>query len=139
MPIWLEGLDQVMHESRKFPRFLPRAGKNISITFGNKVDTETVFGEYRRRWKQLREKVEKSSPSARDLPLGVLNEELLYGEEAVELRREVTKKIRDLVLDVRRTRGLPDEDPKEGLVETWLEEGPKREGKMKDDSWVRDI
>lgn len=139
VPIWLEGLDQVMHESRKFPRFLPRAGKNISITFGNKVDTETVFGEYRRRWNQLREKVEKSSPSARDLPLGVLNEELLYGEEAVELRREVTKKIRDLVLDVRRTRGLPDEDPKEGLVETWMQEGPKREGKMKDDSWVRDI
>lgn len=139
VPIWLEGLDQVMHESRKFPRFLPRAGKQISITFGNKVDTETVFGGYRRRWKELREKVEKSSPSARDLPLGVLNEELLYGEEAVELRREVTKKIRDLVLDVRRTRGLPDEDPKEGLVETWLEEGPKREGKMKDDSWVRDI
>ena len=139
VPIWLEGLDQVMHESRKFPRFLPRPGKPISITFGDKVDTDAVFGNFRKRWRELRAKAEKNSPSARDLPLGVLNDELLYGKEAVQLRREVTKTVRDLVLEVRRTRGLPDEDPKEGLVETWIQEGPKREGKMADESWVRDI
>ena len=28
------GFDQVMHESRGFPRFFPRTGKRISITFG---------------------------------------------------------------------------------------------------------
>lgn len=139
VPIWLEGLDQVMHESRKFPRFLPRPGKPISITFGDKVDTGAVFGDFRKRWQELRAKAEKNSPTVRNLPLGVLNDELLYSEEAVQLRREVTKTIRDLVLDVRRTRGLPDEDPKEGFVETWIQEGPKREGKMADESWVRDI
>lgn len=139
VPIWLEGFDQVMHESREFPRFLPRPGKNVSITFGNKVNTEAVFGEFRKRWQKIKAKAERNSPAVRDLPLGVLNDELLHNEEAAELRSEVTKKIRDLVLDVRRTRGLPDEDPKEGLVETWIQEGPKREGKMKDDSWVRDI
>ncbi|KKK19336.1 tafazzin [Aspergillus rambellii] len=139
VPIWLEGFDQVMHESREFPRFLPRPGKDVSITFGQKVDTEAVFGEMRSKWQKLKAKVELASPEIRDLPLGALNDELLYGAEAVELRKEVTKKVRDLVLEVRRSRGLSDEDPKAGLVETWIQEGPKREGKMDDESWVRDV
>ncbi|XHG03736.1 hypothetical protein AWENTII_007029 [Aspergillus wentii] len=139
VPIWLEGFDEVMHEDRGFPRFAPRVGKNISITFGNKVDTEAVFGDTRRRWQELKAKAELASPETRDLPLGVLSDELLNGKEAVALRKEVTKKVRDLVLEVRSTRGLPDEDPKEGLVETWIREGPKHEGKMDDGSWVRDI
>ncbi|KAL2856187.1 hypothetical protein BJX68DRAFT_253389 [Aspergillus pseudodeflectus] len=138
VPIWLEGFDHVMHESREFPRFLPRPGKEVSVTFGQKVDTDAVFGEYRSRWEKLKAKAEKAAPETRDLPLGALNDELLYGAEAVELRKEVTKKVRDLVLEVRRSRGLSDEDPKAGLVETWMEEGPKREGKMADESWVRD-
>ncbi|KXG48429.1 Phospholipid/glycerol acyltransferase [Penicillium griseofulvum] len=139
VPMWIEGFDDVMHESREFPRFLPRPGKNVSVTFGSKVESEVVFGEMRSRWQKLKARVEKSHPDSRDMPLGVLSDELLNDKEAIELRKEVTLKIRNLVLDVRRSRGLPDEDPKEGLVETWLEEGPKREGHMKDDSWVRDI
>ncbi|KAL4785428.1 hypothetical protein BJX76DRAFT_347062 [Aspergillus varians] len=135
VPIWLEGFDQVMHESREFPRFLPRPGKEVSVTFGEKVDTEEVFGDMRSRWQKLKAKAELASPETRDLPLGALSEELLYGVEAVELRKEVTKKVRDLVLEVRRSRGLSDEDPKASLVETWIEEGPKREGKMEDESW----
>ncbi|KAL2863406.1 uncharacterized protein BJX67DRAFT_374597 [Aspergillus lucknowensis] len=138
VPIWLEGFDQVMHESREFPRFIPRPGKAISVTFGQKVDAEAVFGEMRSRWQKLKAKAELTSPGTRDLPLGALNDELLYGVEAVELRKEVTRKVRDLVLEVRRSRGHSDEDPKAGLVETWIEEGPKREGKMEDESWVRD-
>ncbi|PYI34267.1 hypothetical protein BP00DRAFT_433905 [Aspergillus indologenus CBS 114.80] len=135
VPIWLEGLDQVMHESREFPRFLPRVGKEVSITFGKKVDTEAVFGESRRKWQQIRAKAERTSPDTRDLPLGVLNDELLYGPEAVELRKEVTMKVRNLVLEVRRSRGHSDEDPKAGLAETWIREGPSREGKKLDESW----
>ncbi|PYH95262.1 tafazzin [Aspergillus ellipticus CBS 707.79] len=139
VPIWLEGFDQVMHESREFPRFLPRVGKDVSVTFGQRVDRDAVFGDMRKRWQDIKTKAERVSPETRDLPLGVLSDELLYGTEAVELRKEVTKKVRDLVLEVRRSRGHSDEDPKEGLVETWIQEGPKREGKMEDDSWVRDI
>lgn len=139
VPMWIEGFDQIMHESREFPRFLPRLGKEVSVTFGSKVDSEAEFGDMRSRWQKLKAKVESADIQSRDLPIGVLSEELLNNKEAVELRKEVTLKIRNLVLDVRRTRGLPDEDPKEGLVETWLEEGPNREGRMKDDSWVRDI
>lgn len=139
VPIWLEGFDQVMHESRGFPRGVPRPGKEVSVTFGQKVDAEAVFGEMRSRWQKIKAKAELASPETRDLPLGALNDELLYGAEAVELRKEVTKKVRDLVLEVRRCRGHSDEDPKAGLVETWIEEGPKREGKMEDESWVRDV
>ncbi|KAL2820893.1 hypothetical protein BDW59DRAFT_181339 [Aspergillus cavernicola] len=135
VPLWLEGFDQVMHESREFPRFLPRPGKEVSVTFGQKVDTDAVFGEMRSRWQKLKAKAELASPETCDLPLGALNDELLYGTEAVELRKEVTKKVRDLVLDVRRSRGHSDEDPKAGLVETWIAEGPNREGKMEDESW----
>lgn len=72
------------------------------------------------------------------MEVGVLNNELQYGKEAVELREECTRQIRGEILKIRRMRGLPDEDPKEGLVETWKEEGDKREGRMEDGSWVKD-
>ena len=66
------------------------------------------------------------------------NEELRNGKEAVALRMECAMEVRQLVLEVRRRRGMPDEDPKAGWVETWKEEGSKKEGRMKDGSWVVD-
>ncbi|KUL91904.1 hypothetical protein ZTR_01453 [Talaromyces verruculosus] len=138
VPIWIEGTDEVMHEDRGFPRFLPRPFKRISITFGDKADTEAIFGDLRRRWQKLKEKAAKRNASVAQLPLGVLNEELMFGEEAVELRKECTSRVRQLVVELRRSRGLSDEDPKASLAQTWAQEGPKREGKMLDESWVRD-
>lgn len=135
--MWIEGTDQVMHESRQWPRFIPRANKKISITFGDKVDRDAVFGDLRQRWQKLKAMVEKDNSNDKN-QVGVLSEELMYGQEAVELRKECTKRVRALVLDIRRSRGLPDEDPKEGLAETWLREGPGKEGRMQDDSWIRD-
>lgn len=148
IPIWIEGNELVMHESRQWPRFVPRAGKDISVTFGAKVDTDSVFGDLRARWQRLRVKdaEERGSESqrgsgskrGRETGVGELSERLMYGSEAVELRKECTRRVRGEVLKLRRSRGLPDEDPKEGLVETWAEEGGKREGRMRDGSWVRD-
>ena len=60
---------------------------------------------------------------ALELELGTLPESLQHGPEAVRLRMECTRAVRDAVLEVRRARGLADEDPKSGLVETWREEG----------------
>lgn len=137
VPMWIEGTDQVMHESRKWPRFIPRFNKKISITFGEKADREAVFGDLRQRWQKLKAMAEEDNPGDKN-QVGILNEELKYGQEAVELRKECTERVRALVLEVRRSRGLPDEDPKQGLVETWLREGPGKEGKMQDDSWIRD-
>lgn len=136
VPIWIEGMDDIMPENRQFPRFIPRPFKQVSVTFGKKVDSEAVFGEMRRRWRKLKEKSDAAASG--ETPVGVLRTDLMYGEEAVQLRKECTRKVRDLVLAVRKTRGLPDEDPKASLVETWMREGPKKEGEMKDKSWVRD-
>lgn len=140
VPMFIEGTDQVMHESRTFPRFIPRANKKIDVTFGDRVDTERVFGDLRRKWKELVQKERKLEgySSRWDRGLGLLGEYTMYGDEAVALRIECTKRVREEVLKVRRTRGLPDEDPKAGIVDTWAKEGPKREGKMNDDSWIRD-
>jgi monolysocardiolipin acyltransferase len=132
IPIFIDGNQDVMHEAREWPRFIPRAGKKIRIAFGESVDGEKVFGELREKWRGLvkREKGEKWE-------LGELSEGLKYGNEAVALRKEVTMRMRMEVLKVRRSLGYDDEDPKAGLVETWMEEGMEKEtGKMKDGSWV---
>lgn len=138
VPMWIEGNDHIMHESRSFPRFLPRINQRCGIWFGQNVggEGETVFHELRRKWQRLVE--EKTQNGTEPLEIGVLNEELQFGKEAVYLREECTRQVRRAVLQVRRMRGLPEEDPKAGLVETWREEGGKREGKMDDGSWVKD-
>jgi len=141
IPIFIDGPQEVMHESREFPRFLPRPGKTIKICFGDAVDGEKIFGDLRNRWKKLvdlqREALVKKGVVWEE-SMGELTDGLKYGKEAVALRKEVTDRIRKEVLKVRRSMGYPDEDPKEGLVETWIEEGGKREGKMDDGSWVKD-
>lgn len=139
IPIFIDGNQEVMHESREWPRFIPRAGKKIRIAFGEKVDGESIFGDLRERWQRLvrlqKEALLKKGLDA-EFSMGELTEGLKYGSEAVALRKEVTNRIRQEVLKVRRSLGYPDEDPKQGLVETWIEEGPKTEGQMKDGSWV---
>ena len=158
IPIWIEGNDSVMHESRQWPRFVPRVGKTLGVWFGDNVGGDKgVFTELRGKWKDLvdqdrRERllVEKDGKGFADTTkgrshddyegLGILSERLKYGKEAVELRIECTKMVRKEVLKIRRLRGLPDEDPKEGLVETWIEESSpgQREGRMGDGSWVKE-
>jgi len=135
VPMWVEGLDRVMHETREFPRFLPRPGKSVSITFGERLDGERVFGDLRERWKKMHARVEKMEGK---LETGVLNDVLKYSDEAVALRKECTMRVRAAVLNIRRTRGHPDEDPKTSLSETWTIEGEKREGRKGDGSYTRD-
>ncbi|KAM5447013.1 Lyso-phosphatidylcholine acyltransferase [Microsporum audouinii] len=137
VPMWIEGTDGIMHEDRGFPRFIPRVKQRVSVTFGEKVDTDAIFGELRSKWQKLKRESEREDTEP--LTVGILNEKLMYSDEARELRVECTRRVRDLVLEVRRSRGLSDEDPKASMAETWLREGPKREGRMDDGSLVRDI
>lgn len=139
VPMWIEGNDQIMHESRPWPRFIPRGNKRCGVWFGENVggDGNTVFHELRRKWRLLVD--ENKRREGVNMELGVLNAELQYGEEAVKLREECTRQIRNEVLKLRRRRGYEDEDPKEGLVETWREEGGQREGRMDDGSWIKDM
>jgi monolysocardiolipin acyltransferase len=141
VPVFIDGNQEVMHESRQFPRFIPRAGKKIHISFGKSVDGEKIFGDLRERWQNL-VKLQKEALEKKGLPtdweMGELTEGLKYGSEAVAIRKEVTRRMRQEVLKLRRSLGYPDEDPKRGLAETWIKEGPKKSGKMKDGSWVGD-
>ena len=68
------------------------------------------------------------------------DEHLKYGPEAEQLRIDVTMAVRNEVLKVRRSCGLPDEDPKRGLAETYRKEGThsKRQDEMEDRSIIRD-
>ncbi|EKD17574.1 putative tafazzin [Drepanopeziza brunnea f. sp. 'multigermtubi' MB_m1] len=141
VPIFIDGNQEVMHESRGFPEFIPRAGKNIRIAFGESIDGEKVFGELRERWKKL-VAMQKEALAQKGLEtnweMGELTEWLKYGTEAVALRKEVTMKVRMEVLKVRRSLGYPDEDPKQGRVETWIEEGDAKTKEKKDGSSLGD-
>ncbi|KAL8795306.1 MAG: hypothetical protein Q9195_002176 [Heterodermia aff. obscurata] len=143
IPMWIEGNNEIMHEARQWPRFVPRVGKRCAVWFGENVGGKgegSVFHELRERWRVLVEASRQKEGGGSGMrEVGVLEDQLRYGREAVELRKECTMAVRREVLKVRRLRGLPDEDPKEGLVETWAQEGSgKREGKMGDGSWVKD-
>jgi monolysocardiolipin acyltransferase len=79
VPIFIEGFDDIMNEERTFPRFIPRPFQNVRVTFGEKLNTEEVFGDLRARWKQLRAREEQKSG---ELAVGELNETLKYSTAA---------------------------------------------------------
>ncbi|KAL5114909.1 Lyso-phosphatidylcholine acyltransferase [Pleosporales sp. CAS-2024a] len=135
VPIFIEGFDHIMHETREFPRFIPRPFNNVRVTFGEKLDTEAVFGDLRQRWQQMR--AQEAKAGAR-LEVGVLNDALKYSDEAVSIRKECTRRMRQAVLDLRRRRGYPEDDPKNSLADTWLREGRHREGRKEDGSITKD-
>lgn len=145
VPMWIEGNNEIMAEDREWPRFVPRVGRRCGVWFGGNVGggeegEGNVFHELRERWRELVErnaKVDGEGKGRREV--GILNDELRYGKEAVALRIEVTRSVRQEVLKVRRMSGLPDEDPKEGLVETWREEGGEEGKKKQDGSLVGDV
>lgn len=143
IPMFIDGTNRIMHESRTFPRFIPRIGRDVRVVFGEDVDGEAVFGDLRRKWKHL---VELQKDALRrkgldpHLEMGELTEGLKHHPEVVEMRLEVTKRMRNEILKLRRQLGYPEEDPKNGLVETWEMEGKtgKRQGEMADGSWIKE-
>jgi len=45
IPVWLTGFDQLMPVGRKFPfNYLPNAGLDLSITFGEPIPVEDLLG-----------------------------------------------------------------------------------------------
>jgi len=135
VPMFIEGFDDIMHETRTFPRFIPRPFQNVRVTFGEKLNAEEVFGDLRRRWEAMRAKEERNGTL---LEVGVLNDALKYSEEAVSLRQECTRRMRQAVLDVRRQRGYPEDDAKNSLASTWLREGGHRERRKRDNGIAKE-
>lgn len=138
LPMWIDGPQEAMDNNRGWPRGLPRCGKDISVNFGELVDRERVLGPFRERWKELKERVRGRRGEVEEL--GVLvDDELKIGKEVEQLRIDVTLAIRDEVLKVRRSCGLPDEDPKRSLADSYREEGTfGRDGLKKDGSTIKD-
>ena len=149
LPMWFDGPQEVMNEKRTWPRPVPRPGKQIFLAFGELMDRDAVLEPFRARWRLLKEKSRNKRASmfldqAELLPehMGELeDDDLKYGPEAEQLRIEVTLAVRNEVLKVRRSRGLPDEDRKRGLADTYRKESKKpgqHEGEMKDQSLIKD-
>ena len=139
LPMWIEGLEEVMSEKRTWPRPIPRPGKQVTVSFGELMNREEILEPFRERWKELKRKRLGSASEGKEL--GVVDDEgLRYGPEAEQLRIEVTLAIRNEVLKVRASRGFPDEDPKRSFAETWRREGRQssgQQGEMKDQSVVK--
>ena len=151
LPMWIDGPQHVMNEKRTWPKPIPRPGKEVEVTFGELVDTEAVFGPFREKWRALKEesrrkRLARQASGDAAVPtdrLGeVMDDDLKYGPEAEQLRIDLTLAVRNEVLKVRRSRGLPDEDPKRSLAATWRKEGrtdSQEQGEMDDRSVVKDV
>ncbi|KAI1847821.1 hypothetical protein JX265_009249 [Neoarthrinium moseri] len=143
MPMFIDGTQHMMSEERTFPRFLPRGGKTLRVAFGELLDTEKAFGDLRARWQELvRKETSRKKVAGEEkqvvLAMGELTDELKYGREAVELRIEVAKRVRDEIEKLRISLGYPEDDPKLGLAETWAKEPPTKAYRSNvDDSLVR--
>ncbi|CAK7263562.1 Lyso-phosphatidylcholine acyltransferase [Sporothrix epigloea] len=141
VPMFIDGLDRIMHEERTFPRFLPRLGQKVRIVFGDNLGPE-AFADLRDRWQRLvarssrqlaaSEKGNSSSGAEAEREL-----DLKYGPEAQQLRIEAAHRMRNEILKLRRQYGYPEEDPSFGLAETWADEpNKKRYRSQVDDSMV---
>ncbi|KAI4592584.1 hypothetical protein KJ359_011035 [Pestalotiopsis sp. 9143b] len=135
LPMFIDGTQHMMSEDRTFPRFLPRINKTFRVAFGELVDTERAFGDLRRRWQEL---VQKETKGGKALAMGELTDELKYGREAIELRTEVARRVRDEIEKLRISQGYPEDDPRLALAETWAREPAAKAYKSNvDDSLVR--
>lgn len=116
IPMFIHGTQDIMPEDRGFPKFLPRVGNKIRVVIGKPTDVDAVFGRERDEWKQL---VSRGDP-----------ELLTHGHEAVQLRIQVAKSVRDEVSKLRESIGLPpEEDETAALADTWSKEPNKRKFK----------
>lgn len=127
VPIWIEGFEDIMPENREWPRWLPKADKNVSMVFGEEVPEEMWEG-FRKRWRELEEKYGKGS------------EELRVGDEARDLRIETAAAVRSEVEKLRRLMGWPEEEKGAGKAEFYKTPGMnKTSGMLEDGTYVKDI
>lgn len=113
IPMFVDGTQLIMPEDRTWPRWAPRVGNRVRVVIGQPTDVGRLFGRHRAEWKRL---VDRGDPKL-----------LVDGQEAVQLRIEVAKAVRDEVEKLRESLGLPiEEDESAALAETWSKEPNKR-------------
>ena len=113
IPMFVHGTQLIMPEDRGWPRWAPRLRNRIRMIIGEPTDVDKLFGSQRAAWRKLVEAGETGE--ARDSP------------EAVQLRIEVARGVRDEIEKLREEMGLaPEEDKTAALAETWAKEPNKR-------------
>lgn len=117
-----------MHETRCFPRFLPRLRKRVSCTYGEPIP-EHVFTPFVDRWRSLIAEKAPDYETSDGLDEDRVPEILKTGEEAMQIRVELTAVIRQAVSDLRRKAGYPDEHPRSAEASWYTsDEGKKYDG-----------
>ncbi|KAF8466642.1 hypothetical protein BDZ91DRAFT_782815 [Kalaharituber pfeilii] len=133
IPMFIEGFCDIMHESRGFPRFIPRTWRSVRIVFGEPIPPE-VFQDLRKAWKDLC----KNNGYDKIGDSNSMPEALRTGEEAVRLRIETTARVREEIVKLRRQLDWPEEEETAKLVETYKSEGMRKEGKTEQGAWEKD-
>lgn len=129
LPMFLSGFQEIMHESRTFPRFIPRGGKDVRIVVGEPVPLD-YWTAVRERYQTLKAKCDKVG--------GAEGEKLLKeGDEAQKLRIEVTKMVRDRVVKLRMESGFPPEDEGSHLVQEYPETSKIKAGRQAGGVWEK--
>ena len=117
VPMFIDGTQNIFPESRGWPRWAPRVGADIRISFGDSVDVEETFGAARAEWKALAAK--HQAWSSVGVPGAAWADELKLGAEATALRITVAKIVRDQVQKLRLKHGFAVDDHSLALAETW--------------------
>jgi monolysocardiolipin acyltransferase len=125
VPIFIDGMQNIMPEHRKWPRWLPRTGANVRIVFGERVDTGEMFSEYRHLWRQLARNYKIAGSVDNHFTLGELPDELKMDPMAVGMRIAIANETRTMVAQLRESLGLPPDDPSLGLAKSWQIQGTK--------------
>lgn len=130
VPMFFTGPEQVMSEDRGFPRPFPRIGKSFTVVYGDAV-ADCGFEDLRSEWRTLWE---------REGMVRVEDSEVLRtGKEAVELRIETARRVREEVLALRRRLGYPEEEPGADDPATYRLPGMDvKEGRLEDGTLVKD-
>lgn len=118
IPIFLSGFSDLMNESRGFPRFLPRIRKDVRVAFGEPID-QSLWQDLRNDWKTLSTRFGYQPDRVGDS--GSMPEGLKSGQEVVRLRTEVTARVREEVVKLRRRLGWPEEEPSAKFIGTYRE------------------
>jgi len=126
IPIWLEGFDALMPESRAFPRFIPRLGpsKKISITFGEPLSPEAplaaLLAAHQQRQQNALHRLEFGAP---ELSLSLPGNDIEMAKAEEQKMRETRVQHSAPSSTFQRTAGL---DPQNDLhlrtdVTRWLQ------------------
>ncbi|OHW96395.1 lysophospholipid acyltransferase [Colletotrichum incanum] len=135
VPIFIDGFSDIMPEERQWPRWAPRIGAKIRVIYGEALEVDEAFREQRSRWKRMVQKEEEAL--GKQLNVGEVPESLKDHPEAIQLRIEVAKTVRDMVQKLRLRAGYPHDDPAYALAETWERDPKKKQYKSPvDDSLV---